>query len=539
MNSLVSLLKYNLLNSFPIINKLNKKKNKSTKGLFALCALIYLLMFIFIVIYMFMFMSIFNEAGRPEIILLMGVTISSIMVFFTNLTQANSYIFRTKDYDLLMSLPIKQKDIVISKLLSLYIYNFIFVFSIMGAIYIPYAVIAGFDIIMFILYVISMFFVPLIPIGISSFIAFGFGYVPLPQKVKNISSTILYIILFIIFTMFYTTILESSESELLNQIGKMADIFKKLYFMSETIFNGFYEKNILSFILFISISVIVVIMFVFIVSKLFKNFNNHTNRSKVKSNYSINKEEYKSNSEVKALFIKELRNYINIPSYIMNTIVGPILSVAATFTLSTQLLEGLQGLLPEDSGISNIPNFAIGFLGVIIIFFISMTSTSSSSISLEGKNFWILKSAPIKTKSVFISKILLNVLILTPFIIADIIIAYFLLECDLVISILVLLMDLLFVISFSVFGLYINILLPKFEFDSPLKVVKQSGAVFVSMIVSFVISFLMIIIYIIFNSMFNPTIGIIAGLVIGLISCILSIVLLCTHGKKKYNNLNV
>ena len=543
MSNLKSLIKYNLLNSFPIINKLinnklNKKKNKSIIFITTIFIILFLIIFALLTLYLVLFESIFAQAGHPEVVLLMAITISAVMVFFTNLSLANSYIFRTKDYDLLMSIPIKESDIVISKLISLYIYNFVFVFSIMTGAYIAYIVYNDFDIVFTLLYFISLLFAPLIPIGISSIIAFLLGYIPLSQKIKNIFSTILYAGLFIIFSIAYTSIMKSSETELMNQIGFLSTIFKKVYFMTGTIFEGFYNKDIISFIIFITSSLIVMIIFIIIVSKTFKHFNNYTNRKKINKTYKLNSEKYSTNSEVKSLFIKEFRQYINIPSYIMNTIVGPILSLVCTITLSTQLLEGAGSLLGSIVNPENIDEYAMGLLGVVLILLMSLTSTSSSSISLEGKRFWIIKSLPVKTSSVFISKILLNVIIFVPFIIIDVIIASIIIKCSVFMSILVLVMNIFMALAFSIYGLYINILLPKFNYESPIKVVKQSSAVLVVMITSFIIDFISIFLYNILNVIFNPMIGIVCTTIFSLIIFILSLILLLVHGKKKYELLN-
>ena len=84
MSNLVTLIKYNILNSFPIISKLNKKKNHSTKALVGLAVLAFLAIFAFITIYMCMIESLFAQAGHSDLILLMGITMSSLMIFFTN-----------------------------------------------------------------------------------------------------------------------------------------------------------------------------------------------------------------------------------------------------------------------------------------------------------------------------------------------------------------------------------------------------------------------------------------------------------------------
>ena len=120
MNNLKTLLKYSLIDSF----KLNKlKKNKSKFRIEFLVGLIYLLIFGFVTLYMFVFTQLFNEVGAPNFIFLFAIVISALITFISTLTKANVYIFRTKDYELLMALPIKPSLIVASKIINLYNHN--------------------------------------------------------------------------------------------------------------------------------------------------------------------------------------------------------------------------------------------------------------------------------------------------------------------------------------------------------------------------------------------------------------------------------
>ena len=99
MNNFFTLLKYSFIESFKL-NKL-KKKQKGLK-LEYLVALIYLLIFAFVTLYMYIFMDMFNMAGAPEFIFLFAIVISSFITLISTITKANVYIFKTKDYELLM-----------------------------------------------------------------------------------------------------------------------------------------------------------------------------------------------------------------------------------------------------------------------------------------------------------------------------------------------------------------------------------------------------------------------------------------------------
>ena len=115
-----------------------------------------------------------------------------------------------------------------------------------------------------------------------------------------------------------------------------------------------------------------------------------------------------------------------------------------------------------------------------------MTPTTSVSLSLEGKEFWILKSSPIKPVSVFIAKILMNVILFGVGSVVVAVILFAFMGLNILSSILVLITLLLSVLFASMAGILANLLLPKMNFDQPIKVVKQSMSLLVSMVVGLI-----------------------------------------------------
>lgn len=534
MTNLWLLIKTSLLDSFPIINKLRKKRK--SQALLLACILVYLLIFLGITIYMLMFAGLFKDANEPQLILMMGVVFGAVLIFFQTLSKANSFIFRTKDYNLLMTLPISLKTIVASKLISLYIFNFFFAFTIMLPIYIAYSIINGFNGVMFGIYLIVVILMPLFPTALSSLFAFLLGYIPLKPKVKNILSTILYLVFFILFFSFYMKSMDATEDEMMQGVADLYKTFGKVYFLSNMIFSTFYELNILNLLIYALISIGSITLFVILVSFFFKSFNNFTNRHIYNKNYEIKKEKYKTNGEIKTLFIKELRNYISLPSYIMNTIVGPIISIIMTIYLSLELEGLLEQVFESTNQLSEVS--LMGIMSCLLIFLVTMISTSSSSISLEGKSFWILKSSPVKTKSVFISKMLLNILLTVPFVIIDILIAGVIMKVKWYVMILASLSPIVLSITFSILGLFFNILFPKFTYDNPLKVIKQGLPVGLNMCASLVVSLVVFILHLIIAMVLGDVLAFVLDTIFSVIILIISVILLKKIGTNKYERIN-
>ncbi|MGL4911894.1 MAG: putative ABC transporter permease subunit, partial [Romboutsia sp.] len=110
----------------------------------------------------------------------------------------------------------------------------------------------------------------------------------------------------------------------------------------------------------------------------------------------------------------------------------------------------------------------------------------SVSISLEGKNLWILKSSPINEIDIFKSKIYLNLLLTIPIAIISFMILAVRLNFGIESTLIVIALIILLSVFNALIGIFINLLYPKLDFTNDVAVVKRSASVIVSMISSMV-----------------------------------------------------
>ena len=113
----------------------------------------------------------------------------------------------------------------------------------------------------------------------------------------------------------------------------------------------------------------------------------------------------------------------------------------------------------------------------------AISSTTNSSISLEGKSFWILKMLPISVQKIFLSKILVNLTILVPTIIIGGTFFGIYLHLSLIEFIFIYLMPLSYALFASIGGLVFNILFPRFDYENEVRVIKQSLSVFLTIVI--------------------------------------------------------
>ena len=168
-----------------------------------------------------------------------------------------------------------------------------------------------------------------------------------------------------------------------------------------------------------------------------------------------------------------------------------------------------------------------------------MTSTSASGISVEGKNYWIMKSSPVTYKDVFLSKMFLNLLITVPFIIIYVTISIALLKAEFYLYIGMLLIPLLFVIGTTAMGLLFNIYFPKFKYDNVQKVIKNGLPVLLTMLFSFVMLVILFVSLVLAIVFINDVVAMIVLIALGLIYCSVFLSILYTKGVKRYNKIEV
>lgn len=135
-----------------------------------------------------------------------------------------------------------------------------------------------------------------------------------------------------------------------------------------------------------------------------------------------------------------------------------------------------------------------GDVGLLVPFLLAgvfcMMTVTSTSISMEGKNWWIARSLPLSAKHIFDAKILMNLLLMLPF--------YLLSEGMLVLAIRpgileavwMFLIPAVMIVFSCVYGITVNLHFPVLNWESEVAVVKQSASAVLGGIGGFVLAIL-------------------------------------------------
>lgn len=532
MSKLGSILKITFINSSGI-NKFTKEKSKTerNKAIFITATIGFsiIVFLVMAVLYSELLAKGLQQLGLLDILLVMGFMLSSAMILFTSIYKAQGILFSFKDYDLLMSLPIKKSDILISKMMHLLVINYFFLlFTLLppAIIYFKYTTVSP----VFFLNLLLVFLaLPLIPIVISSVVAFVLSYISSRLRHKNLIITLGTLgVVFIIFIISFRS--GDLIQTLVANSSSISDGILKIYPPAILAVKGLTNGSFIDILLFLLLSILVFALFVLIFNKSFKSISARLQESYKRANYKL--KEVKSSSQLMALFKKEIKRYFASPIYVVNTIIGPLLLLGVS--IATLFLG--EDVITTIFEVEVIKEIMPLFIIVIVCGILAMSCTTNSSISLEGKNLWILKSSPIKPVEIFKAKIMVNLMLILPSVaIADIIFT-FSLKLSINQLIWLIIISILYSFVVPILGIIVNLYFPNLNWVSETSVVKQSASVLIQMLISASVVAVPTVIFI-YGNISNVTMFLLGVLIYEALLLGILITLLNTISVKLFNRL--
>ncbi|CUH91957.1 hypothetical protein [Herbinix luporum] len=463
---LVSVQLWAMLGSMFAIGEMRKKKTRVLYVGFTFFALIMSMVSFFYGYSMGLSLKQFNSI---EIMPSLFMALTSMAVLFTTIYKVKGTLFGFEDYDMVMSLPISTGKIVASRIILLYSINLVFVLIVIIPMMVAYGILVRPSVGFYIFNVLTVFFIPLIPIIIATFFGTVITYISMGFRYSNIIYMV-FTFIFLIGIMISPYILADSQ-QVLVELGKyLSKQINTIYPLAGLYFEAVINLDFWSLLIFIAISVIAFILFSLLVGKVFVKINTTIMTGRYKGNYKLGK--LKSNKPLTALYRKELKRYFSSPVYVMNTGFGIAIMFIGAIALP---FVNLNDLAAEMQMMGDLHDF----VPIFITFCIATSCTTMASISMEGKNIWIVKSIPVSVITVFASKILVNLTILSPVIPATILIIITL-KIPFIKGLLILLTAVSFSVFISMYGLMINLNFPNLQWSSETVVVKQSTASMIS-----------------------------------------------------------
>lgn len=431
-----------------------------------------------------------QKEGVPELAIYSFSTTALMFMFMLIVTESTG-VKKTTDEEMLLSLPIQKSAIITAKVLYYLIFDFVIIFILVYPSYIMYGIIVEGSILPFAIRgLILILLCTLFGAGISGILAVFLSRLTIRLKHSGIIQSIFGMALMVVFVLVYIVFSFTSQNP--TSATKVYE-FYPIQLLSHFILNG----DGISLVVMLLFAIIPFVLSV-ILKACFLGKQISTYQSK---DHELN---FQESTIRKSLYKKEINKYFSIPIYVSNTAFGPIFMIMIAILITAMgkphfihLIENFLSLGYVDGEVpANLMKLVDSYfnIGVVCIMaiMVSFSPTTAASISLEGKELWILKAHPIPVKDVFITKILVNVSIgIVPILLSSMLlsiqlgIVYFPILCIVLIEALL--------IS-SIIGLYANLSLPKFNWESEVEAVKQGMSILLSMGLNFISIFAPIII---------------------------------------------
>ena len=121
------------------------------------------------------------------------------------------------------------------------------------------------------------------------------------------------------------------------------------------------------------------------------------------------------------------------------------------------------------------------FVSLAVCLVITMNDMVTPSVSLEGKNIWILQSLPVNPWDVLKAKISVQILVTgIPAILCSISMI-FVLKCNIAEMLLAMVLPVVFTVFMSFFGMFLGLCMPNLTWTNELAPIKQSISVLISL----------------------------------------------------------
>ena len=403
-----------LLKSTSIFNILKTSQDKKKKGTMIGALIGVSLLYLLLVGYCILTAIGYGQYGLSDKLAVMTAIMVSVIAFFFTLIKTNSYLFSFKEYDMLMALPFTEKTIVGSKFLYMYVKSLPWYLVISMAMLIGYGITAAPAWYVYPLWLLLSIPVSMIPMLFASLFGFLFVRISTGFKYwKTVQTVLLFIFIALcFFSRFFVEKLFRTEeiSDIVGNIAESTSAVGKYYFLVAWFEQGVIGHSISSILLLIGVTVLLYEAVFFIYARSYKKVNSTMKTSVAKKNFKL--KEQKKKSAVRTMAFKEMKKFFGTTNWLVNAgfgyMIAVILGVAALFVG----LDKIIGAITQGAPITN--DMILPAVPFVVYFMTGMMALTTSSPSLEGKNYWIVKSLPMTAKDIYGGKILANLYISIP-----------------------------------------------------------------------------------------------------------------------------
>ena len=479
MNKLISLLKASMAGGVQLFNYRGKTERSRRLMPIILGLLIGALM-----LFSALAMTVeLNADNNATAILSLYTLVTTIIIVMEGSYKAIDLLFKPRDNDMLLAMPIKRPTIVFTRMIKFYLFEMVYCLIFLLPAVISYAVNVPVEPSFYLVAITMIILVPVIPIAISCLI--GLVIASISGKFKH--KTLWQIILS--FAMLFASVglvfVFNNPSSNIDGRGIIAisDRVADFYYPASTFVRMTSHFDILEYLLFVVINAAILAATALIIGrfcfKIITKLDTVSYTKKIVANYNFTKR-----SQTFAMVRKELTRYFNTPVLLMNTAIGLVFFLVAVGILCFQFDNVANSMISsmEDFPLSidELRSYLPGVTLAMVAFASLLTCITATMISLEGRALNVLKTLPISGLKVIMTKVLAAMLLIVPVTLVGSLVMAVRFQFGIIETVLVLVGVIAMPLVTELIGILINLKYPQFDADNDSVVVKQSASVMVA-----------------------------------------------------------
>lgn len=469
------------------------------------------------------------ETGHAWVYFALMGSFATALGVFGSVFMTYQSLYAAKDNELLLSMPIPTGHILFSRLLGGYIQSFFFEVLVLVPAEYCYMKTGYGNAASLFASVVVLLLLPLLALTLSMILGWLIAAVSSKTNDKNLVSVVISLVFLAVFYVIYfraSTYLQGilEDPDVIG--GKIKVFLFPLYAMGRGESGEF---------LYLLIFAAIVLAFFFVVRQvLARSFVRLATSSRTGKKVKYVEKSLPAGSVLEALTKKELLHFKNSSVYMLNCSMGTIFMIAGTVFLlirGSWVREMIGGISDE------MPEMLSAFTIIAVCFLAASNFLTAPAISLEGRNLWILRSMPIKTRAVFASKVLLHVIVtLIPALLLITAAAPAIMDGPAYWAAGVILTA-VFVLATGLLDLIFGLKFTNLNWKDEAIVVKQGFGVFLSMFANYLVDILIAFPLVALTIMVSFAAGFLAALVLLLILTFLTAYYLNSSGVKHFEDL--
>ena len=451
-----------------------RKKTGKEQMRYLFMGVLYLFVAAVLLFYCYILAAGLSAVGLARLIPLYAVTMGGLFTLFFTFLKANGMLFGCRDYELLTALPIPPAVVITSRFVVMYLFNLglcVGVMAAMGAAYLPQT---G-RILPWVFWIAGALLASLIPTTLATAAAALVAAASSRFKYSN-AVTILLSVALVFGILALSAKMGSLDEEQLTvstiaALGdQMGGLLTRLYPPAAWFGRAVTEESLAAFGVFVGLSLGLYLLFAMVLAAFYQKIQNGLTAHGALGQYRVGR--LAARSPLAALYQKEWKGFLSSPPYVLNMGIGALMAVgasAAVCFLGPEALAGMVSVPGAEDIFVRIPLY----LPVIVL---PLCNTACVSLSLEGRQLWILQSSPVTLRRVFLSKILVNLTLTIPAAAISSLLLWIRLRPSLADSVTMLFLTVSVALLTAVAGIWFNLKFPVYQWENPTQIVKQSAS---------------------------------------------------------------